>query len=76
MKLDKIKFIITLLCAVGLMVAIIGVGLNNEPMMIAGVCLMIISVFVKYGFQRCPHCNKPVGRKSSMYCKYCGKKIN
>ena len=75
MSLRQKKKITTVLSAAGILVAILGSGLN-PLMVLLGLVLFFVGAILDTRWRRCPHCGKKLNRYQLEYCSSCRNEID
>lgn len=65
-----------IILAVGTILALFGLAIENTALMVIGVVILLASVVFRCIFYRCPHCGRYLDRSTGQYCPYCGRNVN
>ena len=49
---------------------------NWEPMFIVGTVVAFSALIPHFLWNRCPHCEKQLGRNDGDYCQFCGSRLD
>ena len=49
---------------------------NWEPMFIVGTVVAFSSLIPHFLWNRCPHCERQLGRNNGDYCQFCGSRLD
>lgn len=72
----KVRAIMWLIFALGILAAGAGISLQWDPLCYLGILVMLGGVVFHLIFYRCPHCGKFLDRSTGDYCPYCGQRVN
>lgn len=75
MKLGRVRLLMVLFAVLALILLPLGCELHVDWIITAALGCFAAAVFVWFGFYRCPHCHKFLGRSTKIYCPYCREKL-
>lgn len=73
---QMVNFCYIVVVAVAVLLALIAAVSNVKIFAVVGLGLLIVDVFFRLIFYRCPYCHKYLGRTAGAKCPYCGKEMN
>lgn len=77
MKLKHIRKRTFIILGIGLLIALLGIALDEQAFVIVlGLLTMFSSIIHYVIFYRCPHCGKFLDRSTGEFCPNCGKKVD